>query len=63
VETVVEVREVLSERNCRVALPNGRLVFGYIAVGDSGLVLAPGLRAVARLNVADFERAMLISPA
>ncbi len=63
VETVVEVSEVLTDRNCRVALPNGRVVFGYKTSRAKDMKLAPGLRARARLNVADFERAMLIGNA
>ncbi len=62
IETVVEVKEVLTDRNCRVALPNGRIMFGYTTSRAAGMKLEPGLRARARLNVADFERAMLIGP-
>ncbi len=63
IETTIEVREVLSDRNCKVALPNGRIMFGYLSARASSMKLTPGLRARAHLNVADFERAILIEPA
>lgn len=63
IETIVEVREVFTERNCKVALPNGRITFGYLAKSAHTMKLTPGLRARAQLNVADFERAILLAPA
>ena len=62
IETIVEVREVFTDRNCEVALPNGRITFGYLAKSAHSIKLTPGLRARAQLNVADFERAILLAP-
>ncbi|MDB5687987.1 MAG: hypothetical protein JWR77_2576 [Rhizorhabdus sp.] len=54
----VVIQEVLTERTCRAALPNGKLIFGFIE--QPGLVLEQGISAKAILSLCDFSRGEII---
>ena len=55
----VVIREILSERTCRAALPNGKLIFGFIE--RPGMTLEQGASAKAILSLCDFSRGEIIS--
>ncbi len=54
----VVIQEVLSERTCRAALPNGKLIFGFIE--RPGLTLTQGAAAKAILSLCDFSRGEIV---
>jgi hypothetical protein len=56
----VTLAEVLSGRTGRAALPNGRVVFAYMKSGLAGEIPEKESRWLARMRVADFERAELL---
>ena len=54
----VVIHEVLCERTCRAALPNGKLIFGFIE--RPGLTLTQGAAAKAILSLCDFSRGEIV---
>jgi hypothetical protein len=55
----VIIREVIDERTCRAALPNGKLIFGFLE--RPGVTLEPGASAKAILSLCDFSRGEIIA--
>ena len=61
IETEVIIRNVLSERTCHAALPNGKIVFAFIDTQKPLVPLMEGSVMRVRMDVADFSRAELIT--
>jgi hypothetical protein len=60
IETVATIHEVLSDRTCHAALPNGKLFFGFTPKEVDTFLLQPGGKVRAQLNVADFSRGEML---
>ena len=57
------VTEVLSERTCRVTLPNGHVVFGFIMAGrrESRVGLSVGKKVWLKLSPYDLSEGRVIT--
>jgi hypothetical protein len=60
IRTRAVIREVLSERTCRAALRNGKLIFGYTEPGDVLPPLAAGERCTVLLSLCDFSEGRIV---
>ena len=55
------VREIISERTCHAALPNGKIVFGFI--DQPGLTITEGAKVKISLNLCDFSKGEIVCTA
>jgi translation initiation factor IF-1 len=55
IRTTVTIREVLSERTCRAALRNGKVILAYIKLPDRLPPLVVGDRRSVLLSLCDFS--------
>lgn len=60
IRTTATVREVLSERTCRAALRNGKIIFAYMEKGDRMPPLIEGGRCSVLLSLCDFSEGRLV---
>ena len=56
----ITIREVLSHRTWRAALPNGKLIFAYARPRDPHPPLQPGDTAYVLLSLCDFSEGLLV---
>jgi hypothetical protein len=61
VEAEVIIESAHTHRAWRAALPNGRKIIAFVPEGAPPLRLEPGAKVRARLSVADFSRAEIIT--
>lgn len=57
------VREVLSHRTCRAALPNGKMIFAFATKGAAALELREGGELTVRISPGDFSLGEIVPPA
>ena len=60
VETQVTIQQVLCDRTCHAALPNGKIVLAFIDAHQPRFPLVEGSVMRVRMDVADFSRAEFI---
>jgi hypothetical protein len=56
------VREVLGERTCRAALPNGKVIFAYARKFDPTPDLRVGAELTVLLSLCDFDEGRIVTP-
>jgi hypothetical protein len=61
IETVVTIREVISPLTCHAALPNGKIIFGFISKKVVKFHLQAGGKARVQMDVADFSRGEMMA--
>ena len=54
----VVIREVIDDRTCRAALPNGKIIFGFKERPE--VALTEGASAKAILSLCDFSRGEIV---
>ncbi|MBK8095344.1 MAG: hypothetical protein IPK32_26075 [Verrucomicrobiaceae bacterium] len=62
-ETQVVITQVLSPRTAHATLPNGKQVYAFIDAKKEPFLIQEGQSMAVRLDVADFSRAELLTPA
>lgn len=60
IEAIVTIRTVLSPRTCQAVLPNGKMIFGFIAKALADFPLREGGNVRVRMDVADFSRGEML---
>lgn len=60
IRTTAVIREVLSERTCRAALRNGKMILGYREPLDSEPVFSVGGRCSVLLSLCDFSEGRMV---
>jgi len=61
VETVVTIHEIIGPQTCRAALPNGKIIFGFISKKAENFQLQTGAKARVQMDVADFSRGEMLA--
>jgi translation initiation factor IF-1 len=60
IETVVTIHEVISPSTCHAALPNGKIIFGFMSKKAKAFPLREGGRVLTQMDVADFSRGEML---
>jgi hypothetical protein len=60
IRTTVVIHEVLSERTCRAALRNGKMIFAYKDPRDKLATPAKGERCSVLLSLCDFSEGRIV---
>jgi len=63
IEARIIIREILTERTARAALPNGKLIIAFARKRDPVPTLRIGDEWTALLSLCDFSRGRLVQPA
>ncbi len=62
IEAKVVISEVLSERVCRAALPNGKIITAYLRKRDPITPVCPGDERMVHLSLCNFSEGRLQPP-